>query len=117
MARSSSTLLAAVLVIACVTCTTLFVGGAGSRHMRGSDLMQRASPEDVMRKGGMGSVLGGLGSSSFSAPSAPPPSAPSSSPSASAGGQIADGNYVIGITLFFFLSVYANSQLDFFGPW
>eukprot|EP00931_Biecheleriopsis_adriatica_P003620 TRINITY_DN105419_c0_g1_i1.p1 TRINITY_DN105419_c0_g1~~TRINITY_DN105419_c0_g1_i1.p1 ORF type:complete len:118 (+),score=30.17 TRINITY_DN105419_c0_g1_i1:61-414(+) len=117
MARSSSTLLAVLVIAAVCSLTTLFVGGAGNGQMRGSKLAQQASPEDVMRKGGMGSVLGGLGSSSFSAPSSPAPSAPSSSPSAGAGGQIADGNYVVGITLFFFVSVYANSQLDFFGPW
>nr|ABO47909.1 unknown [Alexandrium fundyense] len=97
MARSAVSLLitcalAAALVMAISTVTESFVGGAAQQGHR---VAQRA-PEVAMR------FFNFEPATTTTTP--PPPE------------LLADANYVVGITAFFFLSVAANAK-GFFGPW
>mmetsp|Transcript_2631 Transcript_2631/g.5354 ORF Transcript_2631/g.5354 Transcript_2631/m.5354 type:complete len:98 (-) Transcript_2631:143-436(-) len=97
MARSAASVLiacalAAALVMAISTVTESFVGGAAPQGRR---VAQRA-PEVAMR------FFNFEPATTTTTP--PPPE------------LLADANYVVGITAFFFLSVAANAK-GFFGPW
>merc|ERR1712228_1146847 len=106
-------------MLACFSRSDSFMGPRAASN-RAPAVAAQSSTQDVLFKGGSGSVGGGGSSSQISIRSSggAAPSSPSSfSSGSSSGAPIADGTYVIGITVFFFLSVYANSQGGFFGPW
>eukprot|EP00930_Biecheleria_cincta_P088064 TRINITY_DN772_c0_g1_i1.p1 TRINITY_DN772_c0_g1~~TRINITY_DN772_c0_g1_i1.p1 ORF type:complete len:128 (+),score=27.28 TRINITY_DN772_c0_g1_i1:66-449(+) len=127
MARVRAASMPLILLVGAMLCVLVMLSWSDAfvaprtASQRTPAVTAQASTQEVLFKGGSGSVSGGgssaqvsIRSSGGAAPSSPSPRSFSSG--SSSGAPIADGNYVIGITVFFFLSVYANSQ-GFFGPW
>eukprot|EP00933_Yihiella_yeosuensis_P066093 TRINITY_DN7016_c3_g1_i1.p1 TRINITY_DN7016_c3_g1~~TRINITY_DN7016_c3_g1_i1.p1 ORF type:complete len:117 (+),score=23.75 TRINITY_DN7016_c3_g1_i1:92-442(+) len=116
MARSSIILPVVILALAGTFLTQVFVNPAKEATQESKTAM-RGAKFGQPGFGGFGSVYGDTGGSSPVRSTGSPVAVSAPSSSGSGGSIVADPNkYVIGITLFFFASVYANDQ-GFFGPW